>query len=569
MDTTSKFFIYARKSTDDADRQLRSIEDQLAETRELAAKHNLDVVDVLLEKQSAKKPGRPIFNQMLERIEKGEASGIIAWHPDRLARNMLDGGRIIHMVDTGAIKEMKFKIVEFEPTSQGKLTLAMFFGMSKYYVDNLAENIRRGQRNKLKNGIWPSLAPVGYLNDRKGRVIVPDPERGPMIRKAFELYATGDYTLDKLTELLTGLGLTNSTTKKFQGQPLSRAQVHRLLRNPIYYGTISYSGEHHEGKHEPLISKSLFDACQTILERKSQPKILDRFKPYLYRGFFRCGECGCLMTTETQKGHNYLRCTKRVKKNCSQPYVREEVVTEQVATALTSFTIPDDWANWMIGELQLDRERDAADAASSEGAIKEEIRLVETKLDRLMTGYLDQLFGPEEYKLSKNRILAEKHDLMQRRAAFVTSRESRFEPAIRFINRVKQAKIVALGGDAAAQRDFLKSVGSNLNVFDREVRFEARGAWKVVGRQRVLGAYEKAPVAKTGARSAENRQNELKRRGGDSNPRAGLSPLQHFQCCSFSHSDTSPEFLLTSNRASILAGSRAGFHCVDRAGART
>src|SRR6185437_9896105 len=101
MDTTSKFFIYARKSTDDADRQLRSIEDQLAETRELAAKHNLDVVDVLLEKQSAKKPGRPIFNQMLERIEKGEASGIIAWHPDRLARNMLDGGRIIHMVDTG------------------------------------------------------------------------------------------------------------------------------------------------------------------------------------------------------------------------------------------------------------------------------------------------------------------------------------------------------------------------------------------------------------------------------------------------------------------------------------
>jgi len=180
---STQFFIYARKSTDDADRQIRSIEDQLAEVRELSRKLNLDVVDVLLEKQSAKKPGRPIFNQMLDRIERGEASGILAWHPDRLARNMLDGGRIIHLVDTGLIKEMKFPNVDFQPTSQGKLTLAMLFGMSKYYVDALSENIKRGQRQKVKNGIWPMVAPVGYVNDKKLRIIVPDVERGPSSEK--------------------------------------------------------------------------------------------------------------------------------------------------------------------------------------------------------------------------------------------------------------------------------------------------------------------------------------------------------------------------------------------------
>jgi len=146
----TKFFIYARKSTDDKDRQIRSIEDQLAEVRELSTKLNLEIVDVLLEKKSAKKPGRPIFNQMIERMEKGEASGILAWHPDRLARNMLDGGRIIHMVDAGLITQMKFCMIDFQPTSQGKFTLAMMFGMSKYYVDNLSENIRRGQRQKVK-----------------------------------------------------------------------------------------------------------------------------------------------------------------------------------------------------------------------------------------------------------------------------------------------------------------------------------------------------------------------------------------------------------------------------------
>lgn len=215
------FFLYARKSTDDADRQVRSIDDQLAEVRELARRHGLKIVDVLLEKQSAKKPGRPVFNEMIERIEKGEATGIMAWHPDRLARNMLDGGRIIHMVDTGQIQDLKFPTVEFQPTSQGKLNLAMLFGMSKYYVDALSENIKRGQRQKLKNGIWPGWSPLGYVNDRKSRTIAVDPVRGPLVRKAFELYATGEYTIDHITAAVNGLGLTSRQTCRCRGHSIT------------------------------------------------------------------------------------------------------------------------------------------------------------------------------------------------------------------------------------------------------------------------------------------------------------------------------------------------------------
>jgi DNA invertase Pin-like site-specific DNA recombinase len=207
---------------------------------------------------------------MIERIEKGEASGILAWHPDRLARNMLDGGRIIHMVDTGLITQIKFCMIDFQPTSQGKFTLAMMFGMSKYYVDNLSENIRRGQRQKVKNGIWPMVAPAGYVNDKASRTIVPHPERGPLIRKAFELYATGAYPLDRLTATMTELGMTNGTGTKFKDKPLSRTQYSRLLQNPIYYGTFSYRGEHFEGKHEPLITKALFDQCQEVIHGKSR-----------------------------------------------------------------------------------------------------------------------------------------------------------------------------------------------------------------------------------------------------------------------------------------------------------
>src|SRR5258706_3297161 len=138
---TNKFFLYARKSTDEPDRQVRSIDDQLVEARQLAAERNIQIVEVLIEKQSAKRPGRPIFNQMMERIERGEANGILAWHPDRLTRNYLDGGRIIYFLDTGKISQLIFKDSIAEPTSHGKLMLAISFGMSKYHSDNFSDGI--------------------------------------------------------------------------------------------------------------------------------------------------------------------------------------------------------------------------------------------------------------------------------------------------------------------------------------------------------------------------------------------------------------------------------------------
>jgi DNA invertase Pin-like site-specific DNA recombinase len=186
---TNRYFIYVRKSTDDLSHQVRSIDDQKAELRAIARTERLHVVEVLEEKQTAKAPGRPVFNAMLDRIERGEASGIIAWHPDRLARNSIDGGKIIYFIDTRKIIDLRFPTFPFEPTPSGKFMLGIMFNQSKYYVDNLSENIRRGIRNKLKNGIKPNKTPLGYLNDRNTRSIVVDPSRAPLIRKSFELYS--------------------------------------------------------------------------------------------------------------------------------------------------------------------------------------------------------------------------------------------------------------------------------------------------------------------------------------------------------------------------------------------
>ena len=317
---TKKFFIYARKSTDSEDRQIRSIADQLSELQELAKKENIEVVDTLVEKQTAKKPGRPVFAEMLKRIEAGEATGILAWHPDRLARNSVDGGQIIYLVDTGVIKELKFPTFWFDPTPQGKFMLSIAFGQSKYYIDNLSENIKRGHRQKLKNGLWPQMAPLGYLNNKETKQIYVDKTKAKFIKKAFEAYASGKYTLKEVRKIINGLGLRGRRDKM-----LSTSNYQYLLQNPFYDGLIRYNGEYFEGKHEPIISKKLFDQVQEVMKQKSKPQKADEMKFFLYRGFFKCGECGFSITADKKikpSGKSYTYYYLHQEKSKSQMYAK-------------------------------------------------------------------------------------------------------------------------------------------------------------------------------------------------------------------------------------------------------
>ncbi|MEK7188362.1 MAG: recombinase family protein, partial [Patescibacteria group bacterium] len=162
-----KYIIYCRKSQEDKGRQILSIPAQIAELKEFAKRENLEIVEIIEEEKTAKVPGREMFNEMVKKIEKGVAQGIIAWHPDRLARNTIDGGKIIYLIDDKKLLDLKFPQFWFEATPQGKFMLGMAFNESKYYVDNLSENVKRGIRQKLRQGIWPKTPPIGYINNPK------------------------------------------------------------------------------------------------------------------------------------------------------------------------------------------------------------------------------------------------------------------------------------------------------------------------------------------------------------------------------------------------------------------
>src|SRR3990172_7367177 len=334
---------------------------------------------------------------MLKRIEAGEAEGILAWHPDRLARNSVDGGKIIYLLDTGKIAELKFPTFWCDTTPQGKFMLSIAFSQSKYYIDNLSENIKRGHRNKVKEGIWPQMSPIGYVNV-KGGGIIPHTDLAPLVKKTFEAYATGNFTLREVRDKFNELGL-----KRKSGRELAVSNYQKLLKNPIYTGLMLYNGEIHEGKHEPIITKKLFDSVQEVMMRKSKPHSKG-LKPFLYRGFFRCGECGCFITTEQQKGHNYLRCTKR-KNPCLQKYVREEFITSQIKEEIKKVSLPLDWANWMIAENTKDRQSEIQSSTLFADSIKADISLLDSKIEKLMSAYLESALSLEEYREAKNKLV--------------------------------------------------------------------------------------------------------------------------------------------------------------------
>src|SRR3989339_726849 len=353
-----KYILYARKSTDEDDRQILSIESQMAELKEFAAKEKLEIAASLCEAKTAKEPGRMKFGEMLSLIESGKADGILSWHPDRLARNPIDGGRIIYMVDTGKIKSLKFPSFWFEDTPQGKFMLNIAFGQSKYFIDNLSENIKRGLRQKLRRGEWPSYAPVGYINDPVSRNIIQDKTKSNFVKQLFEMYATGNYSLKDLRKLITSAGLLSR-----KGNMLSVSNIQNILSNSFYYGVFKYNGELYDGKHEPMIAKKLFEACQKVMADRSRPKKPSQ-KEYPFRNLLKCGECGCAITSETQKGHNYYRCTKKRDKECSQKYIREEVLARQISDEIQKVSLSSAWAEWMLSELN----KEEAEATQS-GAV--------------------------------------------------------------------------------------------------------------------------------------------------------------------------------------------------------
>ena len=474
----NKFFLYARKSTDVEDKQVLSIEAQIAELRAFAKQNALNIVDTFIEKQSAKIPGRPIFNEMLKRIEKDEANGILAWHPDRLARNSVDGGKIIYLIDCGRIMALKFPQFWFEPTPQGKFMLNIAFGQSKYYVDSLSENTKRGLRQKVRRGEYPSVAPVGYINDVRTKSIVVDRKKAKVIKAAFEYYATGNARLEDVSDFLAQRGILSRGGKR-----IHKTRATFILSNPFYCGLFRYSGELHEGKHEPIIAKKIFDKVQEVLKQRGRPHHKTKNEPQDFCGLLKCASCGMSITGEyrvkKQKNGNthdyiYYHCTKKNKAiKCPEPCIRQEELDKQISSLLQKFSLRADWAEKLLKMTETEKEKSAQSVSAFVLESQNTIRAINAKLQRLLDGYLEQDIERETYREQKQKLLLEKKSLDEKMARIEQKQNDWLEPMKEWIKVASTLVKIARDSNLLEKKVAAKEIfGSNLRLASRAVRGE-------------------------------------------------------------------------------------------------
>ena len=344
----TKYCLYARKSTESEEKQVLSIDSQVKEMLQIAERDGLEIAEIRRESHSAKNSGeRPVFNELLVDIRQGKFNGILTWAPDRLSRNAGDLGSLVDLMDQKLLFEIRTYGQSFSNSPNEKFLLMILCSQAKLENDNKSVNVKRGLRTRVEMGLWPTVAPTGYLNerslDRKGHVLV-DPERAPIIRKIFERVAYEKWSGRKLFHWLKFE--LNFKTKG--GKSLSLSNIFLIIQNTFYYGTFEYprgSGNFYQGQHEPIITKELFDLTQAQMKRD---QIVREGRDFAFTKLITCGLCGSGVTAEEkykkQKNGNvhvyvYYGCTRSKDHNCKGGYLREEELISQLASIIDQVDI--------------------------------------------------------------------------------------------------------------------------------------------------------------------------------------------------------------------------------------
>ena len=334
--------------------------------------------------------------------------------------------------------------------------------------------MKRGLRQKIRNGTWPGWAPVGYLNNPKTRGIDVDREKAPKVKKLFEMYATGAFTLYSLANWCKEKGLRGNL-----GKEIALSNVQSILQNIFYIGLMKYGGEIHEGQHEPLISKKLFDSCQEVMTKRGRVHELHK-NDFAFLGLMKCASCGASITAEKQKGHNYYRCTKKKGLCQEKHYLREESLTEQITSYLQKVSLSRQDTEKVLAALDSEQDKAREDAQAEIGVLKEQLVSIETKLQKLLDIYLADALSTEEYAAKKQSLLSQKVSLSEKITDFETKGLSWLEPAREFVKSLNQAANLLSPPNLSGMTTFLKNIGSNHILRNREFVFTPKIEYKLV-----------------------------------------------------------------------------------------
>jgi hypothetical protein len=382
--------------------------------------------------------------------------------------------------------------------------------MAKNYIDNLSEETRKGMREKARQGIWPSFAPLGYLNadgtDGK-RTIVPDPSLAPLIRRMFERYATGKYALTQIVRMAREDGLAYRKS----GGAVPKSTIHKILRNRVYTGDFDFDGVTYHGTYEPIVSRELWEQVQAILDGRGTKKTRKVKEQFAFSGLITCGHCGCAMVGEIKKGrYVYYHCTG-YKGKCPEPYTREEVLEEKFTALLKGIAFSNETLAWVQQTL---RESHRDDRQFHDGAIaklQREHQRVQSRIDAMYEDKLDGCIDNDYFDTKAAEMRALQASIMRDVQAHQAANRSYIEEGVQLLELAHNAHVLFENQPAVEKRKLLDFVLSNCAWKGGELTAKYRQPFDMLA---VAVASEQQRIAEG---MAETARNEIWLPGMDSN----------------------------------------------------
>ncbi len=472
QDYGNKAVIYARVSSKEQEKGGYSIPAQVQLLEQYAIKNGYQIVKIFKEAETAKKAGRTQFNDMLKFLKNNmDVQNLLVEKTDRLQRNFRDYVALDDYKHVAIHFVKENEIISENASSHQKFIHGIKVLMAKQYIDNLSEEVRKGQTEKAKEGIYPSTAPLGYLNADDGhgkRIIVIDKERATYIKRAFELYATGTYSALNICNLLYKEGLRSK-----KGCKVSKTTFERIFKNDFYIGKFTYSGytcEH--AQHEALIDEHTFNLIQERLSGVSRAKTHDVIFPY--QGLIRCAVCGGILSPELKKKkYVYYRCNDYHKKGCKKlSYLNQDKVDNAIAEILKSFRIT---KSILDDVLSCIKEIHRAKNDYQEHANSEIIKRINTLQSRIEKSYEEKCDGivDEDLWLKTNKKWhAEKTELINQLQRMNRADEEFYALAEMLLKFCKNAHEMYLKGTEEEKRFITSTVISNITYYDKNLNIE-------------------------------------------------------------------------------------------------
>jgi len=454
------FIAYVRVSTARQGERGVSLQEQREAIERYALRHDLTVVRWFEERETAAKLGRKEWAEMLRLLRRGAARGVLIHKIDRSARNLRDWADLGELIDRGV--EVRFVNESLDlQTRSGRLSADIQAVVAADYIRNLREEALKGIRGRLKQGILPLPAPVGYLDCGAGKPKAIDPAKGPLVRRAFELYASGRYNLHALRDELAVAGLRNR-----RGGEVTVGGLSKVLRNPFYIGLIRVNRrkEVYEGAHAALVPQPLFERVQRVLQGKLAART--QMHDFLFRRRLRCGTCRYSLIGERQKGLVYYRCHTR---DCPTTSARETDVEESLRPLLLALRL-DPQERAYLRDKVASMKANWQDVASAERkALELQLGQLSAKrgrlADALVEGILDRdLFGERQEALFK-----EKRAIQDRLRTITEDGAAGPAHLAQFLERLDTANSLYQSATTAERRELLDRLTSNWTVTGKNI----------------------------------------------------------------------------------------------------